>query len=229
MPKTDSVEFADVAETVSTFGLFPGTPLQCPMGVKVEVEGVGKKDKVLYLRYPSDIVAPSTITDLQSLVSAGYKMDKSFLRDLVHLVDADVLKALAGHAADTITKKSLQTEIEPNMREYIMQMSDRDILQNLSRLTDSAVQQVSKRILSEKKAKAIRSPPPRPTNEVAPAAVNPVELVKKYFDQHYDAADLPENVKMHFSQFPVPNTPETKTKDKIKKKKAGKSKTNKTK
>uniref|UniRef100_A0A6U6DPM8 Uncharacterized protein n=1 Tax=Guillardia theta TaxID=55529 RepID=A0A6U6DPM8_GUITH len=246
MPKSDTAEFADVAETVSSLGLLPGMQLQCPMGVKVEVEGVGRKDKVLYMRYPSDIVTPTSITDLDSLVCAGYKIETSFLRDLIHLVDVDVLKGLAGQEAETISRKSRQTEIEPNLREHIMHLPDRCVFENFSLLSSSAVRQVRERMLLEKKTKTTSSRPLLPIQHSPTPAVDPARLlssyskslgspstdferkIKKYFERHYNDADLPENVKLHFSQFPVPSTPETKT-TKSGKKKKGTNKSNKAK
>ena len=78
---------------VDQFGVPPSARLVTPSGVMVTVAGMGVIDEKLYAMFPGGFLQPlgdeagDPVSDLEEMLGAGYRLDRRYVREMVHILD----------------------------------------------------------------------------------------------------------------------------------------------
>ena len=78
---------------VDQFGVPPGARLVTPSGVIVTVAGMGLIDEKLSAMFPGGFLQPlvdeagDPVADLEEMLGAGYRLDRRYVREMVHILD----------------------------------------------------------------------------------------------------------------------------------------------
>lgn len=75
MPKGKSkdIVFAEAQECFNKYGVSNGDLMTCPMGVEIQIVGMGKGDLRLYAKFQGGVVSPVDALNRESLLQSGYK------------------------------------------------------------------------------------------------------------------------------------------------------------
>jgi hypothetical protein len=71
--KAKDIVFAEAHECCAQYGVSNGDIMACPMGVEIEIVGMGKVDLRLYAKFPGSIISPLQPSNRDELLKSEYK------------------------------------------------------------------------------------------------------------------------------------------------------------
>jgi hypothetical protein len=71
--KSKDIIFAETRECSAQYGVSNGDIMTCPMGVEIEIVGMGKVDLRLYAKFPGNIISPLQPSNREELQQSEYK------------------------------------------------------------------------------------------------------------------------------------------------------------
>jgi len=149
--------YADPAYCVEVFGICNGAKLITPSGALITVVGMGEKDELLYGMYPGNYVMAlgdvdgEPVRDWNELLDAGYRLERQYVREMVHIIDAKRVfdpKLPLEHDGATSSKN---LEMTSKMLEGMISLShvSSDQLNHLSMLSGKEKERRHRLLISE--------------------------------------------------------------------------------